>query len=90
MGGRKIAFLGIAAAVGVAASLLTGATRHSAPSSASPPFTVGSTWRMGDGSEVKIQEVQGDWLRVTFAIQPGFAPAATWIYAPTGQVWRKY
>jgi hypothetical protein len=90
MGGRKIAVLGFAVAVGVAASLLTGATRSSPPAEVSPPFTVGSTWRMADGAEVKIDEVRGDWLRVTFAIQPGFAPAATWIYTPTGQVWRRY
>ena len=90
MGGRKMTVLGMAIAVGVVAGLLTGATRNSSPAGASSPFTAGSTWRTAEGMEVKVEEAQGDWLRVTVALQPGFAPAATWIYAPTGQVWRRF
>jgi len=57
---------------------------------ASGPFVVGSKWNCPTGFECKIEEVQGDWLRVsTSAALPGFPPSAIWIYAPTGQVWTR-
>lgn len=56
--------------------------------SAPGPFVVGSTWHAPSGIQVKIEEVRGDWLRIsTNAAMPGFPPSAIWIYAPTGQVW---
>jgi len=86
---RKLAFLGVLI-LGLAASLAAATWPASQPPTLFSPFELGSTWRTADGTEVKIEQVQGDWLRVTAALQPGFAPKAMWIYAPTGQVWRRF
>ena len=88
MSGRRLALFSLLL-VCLTASLI--AARAAPPSSPLPsPFAIGSTWRMADGTEVKIEEVQGDWLRVALTVQAGFAPTATWVYAPTGQMWRRF
>lgn len=78
----------LAAAIGLVA--LSASRPFSARSSVASPFVVGSTWHCPSLAECKIEEVQGDWLRVsTSAALPGFPPSAIWIYAPTGQIWAR-
>jgi hypothetical protein len=78
----------MAAALGL---LTLSASRPAAGrSSTAGPFVVGSTWLCPALAECRIEEVQGDWLRVsTAAALPGFPPSAIWIYAPTGQYWAR-
>ena len=71
--------------------LLLTAWRSSASSGLLPAvFTVGSTWHGPTGTEYRIEEVQGEWLRVTItSLTVGFPPSAVWVYAPTGATWSK-
>ena len=71
--------------------LLTTAWRSSPPAPAAVgPLVVGSVWHAPNGIEYRIEEAQGDWVRVTTSgLQPGFQPSAIWIVASTGAVWTR-
>lgn len=52
------------------------------------PFAPGSIWRSPSGYDWKIEEVQGEWLRVSSdQAYGGMSPKTVWIYAPTGATW---
>lgn len=70
--------------------LLAGWRSAPAPVVAVNPFVVGEKWHAPNGLECKIEQIQGDWIRVsTDAALPGFPPSAIWVYGPTGTVWTR-
>ncbi len=78
----------IAAAVILSLVLLGGWRSTPTQGVVSSPFVVGASWHAPSGLQCTIEEVQGDWVRVTTnTALPGFPPSAIWIYAPMGQIW---